>query len=250
MVIPSCARYIVQGFVVFVLLVAVSFLTIFVANLIYKAKAQNLLNDIQTLRVGVSTTADVQRVMKQHGGSRSQASASFCMPMDGAYSVWTGSRTVNWLASSVPVLKRLGLRQWGTSATVILRGDLVCYLDYAVGMEDPKGEWEWRVELKLVPSGEEVRYEGQHSAYRVATRDYKGGRSLRCQLTPDATEEQRRRAFSLDFSCVTNLGGCRQRCEIAPLLWRDVYLMTAEAGWTMPAEETKDPSCARLEQSH
>ncbi len=109
------------------------------------------------------------------------------------------------------------------------------------------GEWEWGVEVNLVPTGLVNTYGEQHDAYRIATRDYKGVRKLRSELSLDATEEQRRRAFNLDFSCVTNVSGCRQRCEIAPLLWQDVYRLSPEGGWTMPAEETKDPRCKLIE---
>src|SRR5690348_8462081 len=128
MPIPSSVRWILQGVLVFVLLVVVTSLTIFAANFTHRIKAETLLKDIQNLHVEQSTTADVQRIMNRHGGGPSQGYASFCTPMDGAYAASTGSRTINWLDRSVPVLKRLGLRQWNTGATVILRKGRVCYL--------------------------------------------------------------------------------------------------------------------------
>jgi len=60
---------------------------------------------------------------------------------------------------------------------------------------------------------------------------------------PEATEEERRRAFTYDFSCVTRFRGCRQPCEIAPLVWQDVYQQSLNSGWTTLVEEASDPHC-------
>lgn len=239
-------RWILQGVFVFAVLMLTIVLTIFAVNFTCRKKAESLLKDIRTLRVALSTTADVERIMTRHGGSPSQSYASFCTPMDVAYDVWTGSRAINRLERSVPILSRFGLRQWGTGATVILRGGRVCYLRYGVGMEDPNGVWEWGVEsilLRSDVSGEE------HHGYKVGTRDDRGVRKLRSELTPEATEDERRRAFTYDFSCVTRFRGCQQRCEIAPLVWKDVYQQSLNSGWTMPLEETSDPHCKIAENT-
>lgn len=239
--IPPFARGILQGVFVFAVLMLTIVLTIFAVNFTYRKKAEGLLKDIRTLRVDLSTTADVERIMTRHGGSRSPPYASFGTPMGGAYDVWTGSRAINQLERSVPILSRFGLRQWGTGATVILRGGRVCYVRYGVGMEDPRGVWEWGVESILLPKGRSDVAGEEHRGYKVGTRDDRGVRRLRSELTPEATEDERRRAFTYDFSCVTRFRGCRQPCEIAPLVWKDVYQQSFGSGWTMPLEETSDP---------
>lgn len=249
--IPPVARWFMQGFVVYVLLVTLVWLTIVVVNFTSRIRAESLLKDIQTLRAEQSTTADVQRIMSLHGGGPSRSSyASFCTPMDGAYDVWTGNRTIYWFERSVPILGRLGLRPWGTSATVVLRAGRVCYLDYSVGMEDPYGQWNWVIETRLLPKEQINAFWEEHPSFKVSTRDFKGARRLRSELASDATDEERRLAFAYDFSCVTRFRGCRQRCEIAPLLWQAEYRQSLNTGWAMPLEETTDPRCKSAKQSH
>jgi hypothetical protein len=245
--IPPFARGILQGLFVFAALMFTIFLTIFAVNFTYRKKAEGLLKDIRTLRADLSTTADVERIMSRHGGSPSKSYASFCTPSDGAYDVGTGSQTINQLGRSVPLLSRFGLRQWGTAATVVLRGGRVCYLHYGVGMEDPNGQWQWSVESNLMPDGQSDVSGDEQRRYKVGTRDYKGVRRLRSELTPEATEEERRRAFTYDFSCVTRFRGCRQPCEIAPLVWQDTYQQSLNSGWKTLVEEANDPHCKLAE---
>jgi hypothetical protein len=240
---PPFVRGILQGLFVFAVLMLTIFLTIFAVNFTYRKKAEGLLKDIRTLRAAQSTKADVERIMSRHGGSPSQSYASFCTPIDGAYDVWTGSQGINRLERDIPILRRFGLRQWGTGATVVLRRGRVCYLHYGVGMEDPNGQWQWSVESNLMPDRQSDVFGDEQPRYKVGTRDYKGVRRLRSELTPEATEEERRRAFTYDFSCVTRFRGCRQPCEIAPLVWQDVYQQNLNSGWTTPVEEVSDPHC-------
>jgi hypothetical protein len=70
------------------------------------------------------------------------------------------------------------------------------------------------------------------------------------QLSREATEEERRIAFTYDLSCVTRFRGCQGRCEIAPLLWKAVYQKSLKYGWAMPPEETNDPHCKVAEREH
>ena len=242
------ARWILQGFVIFTFLILVVLLTSLAINFRYRRKAERLLQDVQSLRVGQSTTADVLRIMSSNGGGPGQSSSSSCTPKDGAYDVWTGSQSIERLEQSVPVLRRFGLRQWATAATVILREGRVCYVRYGVDMMDHSGEWEWVIDTKLLPAGQLSVSGTEYSAYRIGTKDFKGMRMLRSELAPGATEEKRRRAFTYDFSCVTSFRGCRQRCEISPLVWQDVYQDSLQASWKLPIEETSDPRCAFAEK--
>ncbi len=240
---PPFARGILQGLFAFAVLMLTIFLAILAVNYTYRKNAEGLLKDIRTLRTAQSTKEDVERIISRHGGSPSHSYASFCTPIDGAYVVGTGSQGINRLERVIPILRRFGLRQWSTGATVVLRGGRVCYLHYRVGMEDPNGQWVWSVESNLMPDRQSDVSGHEQRTYKVGTRDYKGVRSLRSELTPEATEEERRRAFTYDFSCVTRFRGCRQPCEIAPLVWRDVDEQNLNSGWTTPVEEANDPHC-------
>lgn len=244
---PPFARWILRGFAVLVSLALTLFLAIYSFDFRQKSKAEALLKDIRTLRVGQSTKADVERIMSHHGGGPSQSSTSSCDPVDGAYDVWTGSETIVWLEQSIHLLSHLGRRMWGTAATVILHEGKVCFLSYGVGMEDPERKWEWSVETKLLVAGAIFAPDGSHPGYETRTRDYKGVRRLTSNVTTDATEEERRRAFTYDLSCVTSFRGCRQRCQIAPLVWQDEYHASLKNGTPLPTEETTDSRCKPLE---
>src|SRR5690242_7223960 len=100
---PQFARWVLQGFISFALLILTILLAVFIVNVRYRCKAEGLLRDVQTLRVGQSTRADVQRIMSRNGGSASQSYASFCAPMDGAYDVSIGSQTIARVEQSIPV---------------------------------------------------------------------------------------------------------------------------------------------------
>jgi len=243
-------RWILQGFVAFALLAFSVVLTVFIVNVTYRYRAESLLSDLQTLRVGKSTTADVQRIMNRHGGSTSPSYPSFCTPIDGAYDVWIGSQPIARLAQSIPFLRRFGLRPWGTAATVVLREGRVCFLSYSLAMEDPKGNWEWQIESTLLPEQMNEVLGTEHHGYRTGTQDIRNFRILRSEVTPQATEEQRREAFTYDLSCVTSFRGCRGRCQIAPLVWEKVYRESINEGGKMPLEETSDPHCKFAESTN
>jgi hypothetical protein len=110
-------------------------------------------------------------------------------------------------------------------------------------MEDPAGKWQWGVETMLLAKEYTYGWGGEQSDFRVFTRDYRGVRILGSTVAREATEEQRQLAFSYDFSCVTRFGGCQQRCELAPLVWRAAIERSTNSHWALPVEETQDPRC-------
>lgn len=238
-------KWILQGCAIFAFLLVAVLLTAFAINFIYQRKAVALLEDIRTLRVEQSTADEVRQIMFRHGGRPDNLYASFCDPSDGGYDVETANQTINRIATAVPVLQRFGLKPWATGANVVLSNGRVCYVKYSFGMLAPTGKWYWAIETELVPSDRLGQFT-PYVRYRVGTRDHFVTRWLRSHLTPEATGDERRRAFTYDYSCFTRLPGCRQRCEVAPLLWLDAYTNTLGTPWSMPAEETDDPRCKRL----
>jgi hypothetical protein len=238
MSVPKTTRWILQGVLVYVLFVLTISLAIYAINLIQRFKAEGLLRDVTTLRVGQSTEAEVRRIISRYGGGPSQTSG-VCGRVEAAYNVWTGNQTLGRVARAVPVLSRVGLRQWGVAATILLQGQTVCYVSYNFGMQDSKGGLPSSVESILLPTGKIHEPVAEHPGYKVGIRDLWDGHRLRSEVTPEASEEQRRHALS----CVTRIRGCQQRCEIAPLVWRDAYWERQKASSSLPIEETSDPRC-------
>lgn len=246
---PRIARWILNGVFVYLLLVLTIFLVVFAINFRHRHKAEGLLRDLGTLRVGQSTAGDVQQIMDRYGGGPNHSSANVCPLADSAQGVSTDNQPINRLAQSVPVLGRVGLRRWGVVATILLQGGTVCYLSYDIVMEDPKGEWTWMIRTTALPAGKIDVPNPEHPGYRVRTQDLRNLRILDSKVTTESSEEERQHTFKFDLSCVTKIRGCRQRCEIAPLIWHDVYLASQKASWTLPVEETSDPRCNRAQST-
>jgi hypothetical protein len=242
MSVQKTTRWILQGVLVYVLFVLTISLAIYAINLKQRFKAAGLLRDVTTLRVGQSTEAEVQRIISRYGGGPSQSSG-VCGRVEAAYNVWTGNQTVGRVARAVPVLSRVGLHQWGVAATILVQGQAVCYVSYNFGMQDSNGGLPSSVESILLPTGKIYEPVAEHPGYKVGIRDLWDGHRLRSEVTPEASEEQRRRALSYDLSCVTRIRGCQQRCEIAPLVWRDAYWELQKASLSLPIEETSNPRC-------
>ena len=69
-----------------------------------------------------------------------------------------------------------------------------------------------------------------------------GGEGIESTLTPQASAEERKRAYDSDFDCLTKLGGCTSLCLFAPLAFAD--LVTQEH--RMPYADEQDPHCDRF----
>jgi hypothetical protein len=48
------------------------------------------------------------------------------------------------------------------------------------------------------------------------------GERFGVRLSPEATPDERRKAFDFNFSCLTQLRECRHVCEMMPSAWRDL----------------------------
>ena len=197
MSVPKTARWILQGVLVYVLFVLTISLAIYAINVKQRSKAEGLLRDVTTLRVGQSTEADVRRVISRYGGGPTQASG-VCGSVDAGYNVWTGNQTLGRVARAVPVLSRVGLHQWGVAAEILLQGQTVCYVSYNFDMQDSKGGLRSSVESILLPTGKIHEPVAEHPGYKVGIGDRWDGHRLRSEVTPEASEEQRQHALTYD----------------------------------------------------
>ncbi len=244
MQVPPTVRWIGQGVFAFTVLILTIYLAIFAVNSMHRRNAESLLRDVRTLKVGESKTEDVQRIMFRYGGGPTQGHSSFCDSADAAYGTSVGSRTLNRVGQAVPILRHLGLRPWTLGVMVLSEQGRVCFVSYQLFMNDSVGKWTWSFRSWALPAGKMETPNREHPGYSVRTQDLRDLRILWSEVTTQATEEERLHAFTFDLSCVTRVGGCKQRCEVAPFAWQDLYRESQKMQWALPTEETSDSRCA------
>lgn len=203
-----------------------------------RRKAENLLRDIQTIHVGKSTTEDVINLLRNYRDTGYPASSSMCPSADSSYSVRIANDSLNQLGMKFPKLRKVGLKPWGVVAMFLLERGKVCYFQYSFGLMRSNQWKELIVEVAAPPTLPDEEFEPYFPRYL-------GGKSIHFTtlIYPEATLDQRRRAFDLDFSCLTRVGGCTNACEMMPSAWPDYLKEAREAGTNLPADELADPRC-------
>jgi hypothetical protein len=209
-----------------------------------RRKAENLLRDVQTIHVGKSTTEDVTNLLRNYRDTGYPASSSMCPSADSSYSVRIANDSLNQLGMKFPKLRKIGLKPWGVVAMFLLERGKVCYFQYSFGLMRSNQWKELIVEVAAPPALPDEEFEPYFPRYL-------GGKAIHFTtlIYPEATLDQRRRAFDLDFSCLTRVGGCTNACEMMPSAWPDYLKETREAGTNLPADELADPRCQEQQGS-
>jgi hypothetical protein len=216
-----------------------------VVNFLYVRKAEQLLRETGSLRVGLSTEADAHKVLDKYGSAGSQTSG-FCRSSNTILSANVTNHTLDWLGRRSPMLRPFGNRNSGADVIVLIDAGQVCAVLYSVRADfsDLSGEGDAEVYDLSNQSGSV--FLNSQLPYFTHVHTIKGYSFISAELTPNATSVQRQRALGFDLSCLTRLGGCRQPCEILPAVWSDVEQRARVEGWDLPAEETTDPQCSKL----
>jgi hypothetical protein len=199
---------------------------------------------MRTLKAGESTMSDVQRIVDRYRGQRSVGLSGSCSSPDASYSVGIYSDTLFWVSEMLPTLRKLGLKPWSAGGTFLVKNGLLCYSDYALRIAGDADD-ELKVSVALQPSGSGVYSDPQNHRYGIdngVLRHYI--HRLEVSVTPEANSEELRHAFQFNFSCLTGIIGCRQPCELLPLVWMDYVKRSRDLGWAVPQEEANDPKCA------
>jgi hypothetical protein len=209
-----------------------------------RRRAENLLRDVQTIHVGKSTTEDVTNLLRNYRDTGYPASSSMCPSADSSYSVRIANDSLNQLGMKFPKLRKIGLKPWGVVAMFLLEHGKVCYFEYSFGLMRSEQWKELIVEVAAPP-----RVPGEE--FEPYFPQYLGGKAIRFTtlVYPEATLDQRRRAFDLDLSCLTQVGGCTNACEMMPAAWPDYLKEAREEGANLPADELADSRCQEQQGS-
>jgi hypothetical protein len=63
-------------------------------------------------------------------------------------------------------------------------------------------------------------------------------------ITPEATDEERKAAFTFDLSCMSSFRGCQSPCEIMPAVWKEAIRRSLRNEILLPQEALADPRCS------
>jgi len=208
-----------------------------------RARAESLLRQVETIRVGGSTKSDVRRIFSGYPSEEFQALSSLCPHADSNLSVYVRSEFLNRISNALPQLRMIGLAPWGAGATVLFEQGKVCNFDYSFGAPLPDKSQELDVTLTgTLLEGEDshVKFGSYWSRYSLVRGHI---HSFKVHISPDAIPDERRKAFDFNLSCVSRVGGCRAICEVMPSALLD-YQRTE--GSRLPPEELNDPRCKHL----
>lgn len=202
-----------------------------------RLRTEELLRDIQTLKVGEATTEDVERFVRRYGGRVERVTSPGFPPADHFFVITPVQNQIleQYLRARWKVVHSITTRKlFGHSGCCALQGWrwLGAYFRVKDGIVTGvrvnmhirrKDGFAVMAHVEVVPAMPEF-YRAEADSYHV--RSYHltapgGGKGIRAILTPRARSAEQERAFDLNVSCLTTMGGCTEFSEIVPLAWQD-----------------------------
>lgn len=203
-----------------ILLVTLAVIALTLYGFATKAEARRILEDFYTLRVGVSSAAEVSSIVEKH---KAHLSWTECRANSCSYFFEV---TNNWL-SRVRVEPAARFQAW-----VVVENGMVHNLHLEVQRETrifPTSPSGGIVDESLVVP-EYYRSGDPHYSFPTPI----GKPYLRVAIDAKSTPEQRRRVYALSLTCLVKPGGgCDLPCDYLPLAWKDWESETASVPATV-----------------
>jgi len=198
-------------------------------------RARLLASDLQKLAVGTSDYKAAQVIASKYGTVPYRNDWGTMDCADGyfercAYMIPLHNRGVYRLTSKYPLLNQLLHSEWGGTATIAIAKGTVAEYSFWITYRASNGQLRGfgAVGGSSLPSDRAVQAKISDT-YSVERNDIRNGDAprdlgfeLEASLTPAASATERRRAWNLNFACLTR--GCGEICEVMPDAWRDFYL--------------------------
>lgn len=188
------------------------------------AKAARLVDSVRTLKIGVTTSDQVRQLSERFGGTLYAGGPvirnSLPVPASPTYFLIVASPRISLRDRCLSPLGP-GLRWWAVTVNMSVEdGHLSEYfLDVVVQRSDG-------VELDSRVSATEELLIGspEASSYFVHEPHVTGPptEALDVNITPQASPEERDKAFGFDLGCLTSLRQCGHVCQLSPSAWPDL----------------------------
>ena len=210
------------------LLVVLAGISLFlVYNWMAVREAEHLLQEVRALKLGESTSADVDRIMQRfsywQGKLRFQTNCKSCVVLGPS-----GYPSAQWLLT---VTEKMGVSPWWIvyASFSEREGRLsgVSYHVFATEMyRDALGVGaeavhSYRSNEPDLPNYSLRLSEPQKSPHYI---------NLRARATEEASPQELGRMFDFSFSCLKWLGWCRTPCELMPAAWSDYLAIRRSEG--------------------
>lgn len=223
-----------------IVLGVLAFCVVFVLNLRAERQAVSLLQAVRTLRVGQSTEADVQRLVRQYGGEAGGQYSGLCRSPERTHTILIGSEKLNSLGERAAWFRPFGNRVWWVAVGIVMSHGTVCWISWNVSADS---SYNYTV---LSLQTDSVEPSSAEKPYDVSAGTVNYFRRIRVQVSSDASRESFKHAFDYDLSCLARPEGCRATCEVMPSAWLDYQKEAHEQGWPLPPEELGDRHCEYL----
>jgi hypothetical protein len=222
----------------------------YVANYRAAARAQSLLQDVRSLKLGSTTAAQVYTLVGQYGGNAGQRlgyeECQSDSPRWKTYSVDVQNKLLNRIGEHDLLhdtdFRQFGATQWRVDAYfgIDSQGRLSC-VAFRLS-SDPIHH----SSLRLDAYSSQPYSAADRESYAVGYSDVHQVQSLWASATTNAAPEHMQHLFDFDLRCLTRIGGCRMACEVMPTAWLDYQRDARERNLPLPPGQFADPRCQRL----
>ena len=182
-----------------------------------RRQAEALLAAFQSMKTGSTTLNEVQPILAAYSVSNLAGPSCGGHPASKGYSISLADKKLFALETRLPFLRFLGLSPWGAGADLFFNEGKLCHLRFSVGTEitildHTRGVVNMAAE-ESTPGREMLISSGGPPVNRI----------LVVTLPGNPTPAQHSHAFAFHLSCLTQLGGCRDICQLLPLkpIWED-----------------------------
>lgn len=181
-------------------------------------RAKTLVEQLQGLEAGRTPASQIKMLADQYGGKYSPQHEENQVQQPAVYdfALYSPYLVVADEARTLP-----GLRIWGLIASIEVQDDHFSnlYLSLSIFRSD---QVTLHSTVRLTSKQSTLAPHGE--PYYVYEAHITGppGEALGVVVSPAASVEDRRKAFDLNFSCLTSLRECRHVCQTLPSAWRDL----------------------------
>jgi hypothetical protein len=237
------------------LLFVLTLLSGYAANFYAHYNAEKLLLQIRTLDAGKTSVDEANRIFQHFGGEEYDARSYYshmgsdvkyllpnpCLGDDPSYAINIRTpRELLWAIEKIPELQHFGWHPWYVGLMIHHKNRKVTCYSQIVGFVRPDGQ-EVGAEADLDQRNpESLVQQQQYEANSFISRHLHHETHVR--VLSEASDQEKRRAFSMDLTCTISLRGCVYPCEIFPLGWLDTVHDHESRGSEMP-EGANDPRC-------